>query len=515
MHDRLKNKTGEPKTMNKGSLLTNRFCFASALALWFALIVLPQVAAQTPANIGSQRVLFVDQWLIESMSDVTLKLHEPVRKEEVFRYDAAWEGFQSAYVSVMQDDSVYRMYYRAGGDLSREYTCMALSNDGIHWTRPSLGLFSFGGSTNNNIIWTGEKKAYWESHNFAPFKDLNPAAIPSQKYKAVTLSRRDYDGVTRKVLMGFVSPDAVHWSRIQEDPIMIEGGFDSLNVAFWDTVKSTYVCYSRTAIDGKRNVQLSTSPDFINWGSPTVLDYGTAPIEQFYTNGIIQFPREPHLYIGLPMRFVPERTTVGADDRVVDGLSDGVFMSSQDGLHWNRPFMEAYIRPGLIPENWGSAHGNQTAAWGILLTSPEEISVYWLEQYDYMNAPPQPPVLRRGTVRMDGFASVHATYAGGEFVTRPFTFQGDRLFINYATSAVGSVKVEIQDTNGEPVPGYDLASAKEIYGDELDRVVEWNDNPNVGALAGTPIKLRFVMMDADLYSIQFRSSEKSTLMGVY
>lgn len=501
--------------MNKGSLLTNRFWFVSALALSCTLLMPPQVPAQTPPNIGSQRVLFVDQWLVESMSGVALELHEPVRQEAVFRYDAPWEGFQSAYVSIMQDDEVYRMYYRGGGDLSREYSCMALSNDGIHWTRPSLGLFVFDGSTNNNIIWTGEKKAYWESHNFAPFKDLNPAATPSQKYKAVTLSRRDYDGVTRKVLMGFVSPDAVHWSRIQEDPIMIEGGFDSLNVAFWDTVQNTYVCYSRTAIDGKRNVQRTTSADFINWSSPTPLDYGGAPIEQFYTNGIFQYPREPRLYIGLPMRFVPERNTIGADDRPTDGLSDGVFMSSQDGLHWNRPFMEAYIRPGLIPINWGSAHGNQTPAWGILLSSSEEISVYWLEQYDYMNSPPQPPVLRRGTVRMDGFASVHATYAGGEFITKPLTFQGDRLFINYATSAVGSVKVEIQDINGVPVPGYELTSAKEIYGDELDRVVEWNDNPNVGPQAGTPVKLRFVMMDADLYSIQFRSSGLSTSMEVY
>jgi len=492
----------------------SRTTIALLLAVALTTLAGPEAAPQTPIEIGSELQLLADDRLIESASNARLKLHEPARREEVFRYDAPWEGFQSAYVSVMQDGDTFRMYYRGGGDLSREYTCMAESSDGINWTRPSLGLFDFGGSTNNNIIWTGEKKAYWESHNFAPFRDLNPAAVPSQKYKAVTLSRRDYDGVTRKVLMGFVSADAVHWQRIQEDPIMIEGGFDSLNVAFYDSVLNTYVCYSRTAIDGKRNVQRTTSPDFIHWSGPTVLDYGSAPIEQFYTNGIVQYFREPHFYIGLPMRFVPERTTIGADDRVVDGLSDAVFMSSHDGLRWYRSFMEAFIRPGLDQANWGSAHGNQTPAWGILATSPSEISIYWLEQYNMSAIPPEPPVLRRGTIRPDGFVSANAPYDGGEFVTKPVVFQGRTLFLNYSTSAVGSVRVEIQSMAGTPIPGFELASVKEIYGDELERIVEWSGSTDVSALAGTPVRLRFVMKDADLFSFQFRGGEPSTI-GIY
>jgi len=351
-------------------------------------------------------------------------MHSPQRQETVFIYDAPWEGWQSAYVTVMKDDDLYRMYYRAGGDYSREYAAYAESTDGIAWTRPVLNLFSDGSSTNNNIIWSGEKKAYWECHNFTPFKDENPNALPSQKYKAVTLSRRDIEGETRKILMGFVSPDGIHWSRIKEDPIIIYGSFDSQNVAFWDTNLNKYVCYSRTGIDGYRSVQRCTSDDFMNWTAPVPLDLGNTAPEHFYTNAIKTYFRAPKIYIGLPMRFVPERTIVGEDQRVVDALSDAVMISSHDGVNFSRYFMEAFIRPGLDQYNWGGGHGNQTPAWGLIPLNDEEISIYWLEEYKYYLPSTDAPKLRRGTIRTDGFASVNAPYRGGEFTTKLMSFMG-------------------------------------------------------------------------------------------
>jgi hypothetical protein len=258
------------------------------------------------------------------------------------------------------------------------------------------------------------------------------------------------------------------------------------------------VCYLREGREGKRSVQRCTSADFIHWSKPQWLDFGETPLEQFYTNGITPYFRNPHLYIGLPMRFVPERKTIGAESRKIDGLSDGVFMSSRDGLHFSRSFMEAFIRPGLDPNNWGNAHGNNTPLWGILPTGEAEISVYWMEHYGGI------PQVRRGTIRTDGFTSVNAPYRGGEMVTRPLIFEGKRLVINYSTSAVGNVKVEIQDAGGKPIPGFELEAAGEIYGDELARVAGWKGGADVGKLAGRPVRLRFVMKDADLFSFCFQ-----------
>jgi hypothetical protein len=111
--------------------------------------------------------------------------------------------------------------------------------------------------------------------------------------------------------------------------------------------------------------------------------------------------------------------------------------------------------------------------------------------------------LRRYALRLDGFGSAHADYAGGELVTRPLVFSGDRLTLNFATSAAGGIRVEIQDAEGRPIPGYALADGVEAIGNELERVVRWKGGHDVSSLAGRPVRLRLVMKDADLYAFRF------------
>jgi hypothetical protein len=110
---------------------------------------------------------------------------------------------------------------------------------------------------------------------------------------------------------------------------------------------------------------------------------------------------------------------------------------------------------------------------------------------------------RRYTLRLDGLASVNAPFAGGEMITKPLTFAGKELEINYSTSAGGIVRIELQDADGRAVPGFALADCLPIYGDEIARTVEWSSGRDVTALAGKPVRIRFVMEDADLFSIKF------------
>ena len=159
--------------------------------------------------------------------------------------------------------------------------------------------------------------------------------------------------------------------------------------------------------------------------------------------------------------------------------------------------MEGFLRPGRDRENW--TQRSNMIAWGIVPTAPDEISIYWTEHYTHPT-----DRLRRGTLRVDGFVSVNAGYAGGEVLTRPLCFDGSELAINYATSAAGSFRVEIQDADGKPLPGYALEDCPEIYGDEIERVVAWKGGADLSQLAGQPVRLRFVMKDADLYSLRFR-----------
>ena len=112
--------------------------------------------------------------------------------------------------------------------------------------------------------------------------------------------------------------------------------------------------------------------------------------------------------------------------------------------------------------------------------------------------------IERLTLRIDGFVSVHAPYRGGEMVTKPLRFSGRTLVVNYATSAAGSLRVELQDEDGEPLPGFGLGDCQEVIGDEIERVVSWKGGEDLSALRGKTVRVRFVMKDADLYSIRFR-----------
>jgi hypothetical protein len=86
-------------------------------------------------------------------------------------------------------------------------------------------------------------------------------------------------------------------------------------------------------------------------------------------------------------------------------------------------------------------------------------------------------------------------------VTRPFTFTGRKLALNYATSAVGNVQVEVQSPDGRAVQGFELTS--ELYGDEIEGIVQWPEGADVSRLEGEAVRLRFVLKDADLYSLRF------------
>lgn len=194
-------------------------------------------------NIGGRPELFVDHYLIDQMYGTQLKLHAPVKKEIAIAFDQPWEGpGSSAYNSVFFDGEKYRLYYRAcaqktakeKGDLSTaQYTCLALSDDGIHWEKPELGLVEFEGSTKNNILLSGIM-----SHNFSPFLDTNPACAPEARYKAVA-------GHISTGLVAYQSADGIHWSKMQEEPIIRDGALDSQNLCFYDPNIDGYQCYSR------------------------------------------------------------------------------------------------------------------------------------------------------------------------------------------------------------------------------------------------------------------------------
>ncbi|MCX6897993.1 MAG: hypothetical protein NT105_04760 [Verrucomicrobia bacterium] len=481
--------------------MTNKNILQSWLALAAGLVAFTAnqaCAADTPLDIGSRWELFVDDWLVAARRDVSLKLQEPQRREVVLATDAPWEGITSAYFRVVQDGPLIRLYYRGsvgGADSSEDQvTCVVESRDGIHFTRPKLGLIEIQGSKENNVIWKGI-----ESHNFTPFLDTNPAAKPDARYKALGGVKQPgknwITGDTPGGLYAFASADGLHWRKLQREPVLTKGAFDSQNLAFWDSVRGQYRCYNRAYAGNVRTIQSSTSTDFLHWSDGTPNRYAKdAPLEHFYTSATLPCPDAEHLLLSFPKRFMPQRKKIAAHKN--PGVSDAAFMSSRDGVNWDRTFLEAWVRPGRDEKNWTDR--NNMPACGIAQTAPGEWSLYISEHYQWPDNR-----IRRLVLPRHRIASAHAGARGGEFTTRPMIFSGGHLVLNYATSAAGSVQVEIQDASGQPLPGFALADMPLLYGDELDATVAWKSGTDVSALAGKPVRLRFVMKDADVYALQF------------
>ncbi len=438
-------------------------------------------------DIGARLELFVDRFMIDGLSGQAARmLHHPEPREIALQLEKPWEGPFSGYFTLMVDEGRFRMFYRGWGDLTRDaVTCVAESDDGIHFTRPNVGRYLWDESKQNNIVWMGPG-----THNFTPMKDPRPGTPADQRYKALASAG------PKNSLVAFVSPDGYQWTKLREQPVITDGAFDSQNLAFWDPVRKCYVSFFRDFHKGVRDIKTCTSRDFVQWTKPEWLDYGDAPNEHLYTNAILPYFRAPHILLGFPCRFVPGRKKIPTHKE--NGVNDGVLMSSRDGLHFER-WLEAFVRPGLDPLRWTDR--NNYIAWGLAPTSETEISIYWTEHYRYPTAR-----VRRGVLRTDGFVSVHAGRAGGELLTQPFTFAGNRLIINYDTSAVGTLRLELCDKDGNPYPGFTLADGEILFGSEIAHDVSWTQGANVGTLAGKPVRLRVRLKDADLYSFRFSAS---------
>ena len=297
---------------------------------------------------------------------------------------------------------------------------------------------------------------------------------------------------------------------MSDKPVIIKGKFDSQNLAFWDSARGEYREYHRAIRDG-RDIMTGTSSDFLNWTEPVWLQYYTGRITQLYTNQVTPYYRAPHIFLGFPARYVGGRGLLTplnerisrSSKRFGTDYTDGGFMTSRDGRSF-KMWPEGFIRPGLVEKGrW--VYGANFQNWGIIETkseipgAPNELSIYAKE-----GLWETPAALRRYTLRIDRFVSVEAPLSGGEFVTKPLKFEGKQLVMNFSTSAAGSVRVEIQTANGNPIKGFALADCPEIFGDRIERVVSFKGGSDVGQLAGKPIRLRFVIKDGDLYSIRFR-----------
>ncbi|MBQ7096478.1 MAG: hypothetical protein IJN96_00215 [Clostridia bacterium] len=474
---------------------------------------------------------FWDEYLVDTMhSDAILSSNRPERVGTCLRFDSPWEGKGSiAYNNILHDDGIYRMYYLTlfpehlpKNDNFQSYICYAESTDGINWTKPNLGICAHQGDFNTNILFDRSTND-WD--NFFVMKDENPACPPEQKYKAVaSWSTKNVHG-EGGYLMCLISADGIHFTPYK--PIETTKDCDSLNIIYWDRHRKKYICYFRGRHKKPeseckrfnegicRNIRITESDDFEHWSEPVRIDFSGAEDYPLYTSCISPYIFDDRYYIGFPTRYVERhdwtknydrlcgkeqrRKLMEVHPRIGLTVTDCVFMSSRDGLRWTR-FDEACMLPG--PEhdyNW--VYGDCYPAIGCIETKSRfggkdtEISVYAPDNH-FSDIP---EVFVRYVYRKDGFASYKADYNGKKLRTKPFTFNGKELEMNFRTSARGGIVVKFLDEHAVPLEGY---TSCEIFGDSTARVIDFDKD--LSALNEKTVRLEFEMCDAELYSIAFK-----------
>jgi len=500
--------------------MKSRIALTAMLALPASSVAMAQGANMTPfENIADRRQLFVDRSLIERMDGASLKLHEPVSGGAAIRIDKPWEGPANMGFSVLRHGGRYLMYYRAmtlapGDDGT---VCVATSDDGVNWTKPKLGLIERAGSRDNNVV----GQVGW--------LDTRPGVRADECIKAFNsepLSGRKHTPYAEppgpKRLVFWASGDGLRFHKLDPQPELVSrlrNCFDGGNTMFWSEAEGQYVLYYRwydgagESWNGHRTMARATSRDLLRWSMDVPMTYGDSPREQFYVNNTQPYFRAPHLYIAPAARFMEGRRAITEEQAAAISLksvgphrydqdcSDAVLLTSRAGsTRYDRTFMEAFVRPGPGAGNWASRANYPLT--GIFPCGQDRM-MFWVSRH-YMQDTWH---IERLLLRLDGFASVNAPYAGGVMLTKPFHFAGRRLAINYRTSAAGSLRVEILDRAGAPISGHALADCREIIGDEVERTVDWKNGADLGRLAGKTVRLRFAMKDADLYSFRFEGDD--------
>ena len=431
-------------------------------------------------SFGKRVEPLTDEYLIEKKEGLIFQYEKPEKIGMVISFDQPWEGERSLGLSCLDDNGRIMLYYRGSpsdvkdDDSNKQTSCLALSYDGKHFERAKANILDYDGIKDNNIV-----RMDINCHNFAPFLDKNPECKPEERFKAIGGT------LTTGGIRVWSSPDGIHWALMAEDPVITDGMFDSMNMAFFDVESGVYRAYFRTwsgdGYSGWRCISSAESKDFLHWGPTIPNEYpGVGICEHLYTNATRPIPGAEHMLISMPMRFMQTRKAF--PDYQYAGVSDLVMMTSRDGNTWNRPIKDSFIRAGLYEHEW--TQRCFITVGGIIQRG--DLFIF----YSTLNYERDDDGIFAYSVPRFRFMSLYADGKGGKLTTKELKFECNDIYLNFSTSSYGYLKVRILDTEGK-----EYYSSEEIYGNSLSREL------HIEGLNGKCGRMEIELYEANLYAI--------------
>ncbi len=273
----------------------------------------------------------------------------------LLKAEKPWESMCLSWFNVIHDAKGWHLWYSAYDKTYRNdndaLLCYASSDDGLHWTRPSLGLVEYEGSRDNNILFDARKGG--GLHGQCVF--LDPGAPPAERYKMVFI--REPLGYGGWFVHGAVSADGLRWTILPEP--LLKKNSDTQQVCFWD--RDRYRLYVRmwsgssTGIyDGKRQVGYSESKTFGAFPDPKVILEPDAqdPADLHFYNSAASRLRDD-LYVLFPSAYhtsdhlVRPHLVMSRDGRTVERIGRSpVLPFGKEGAFDSKSI---YVQPGAVP----------------------------------------------------------------------------------------------------------------------------------------------------------------------
>lgn len=449
-----------------------------------------------PIDVGRQ--LFVDDFLIESTTlKRTFHQAELHPANPILKPDKPWE--QETYPTAMPfsdgvwydpADKIIKMWYMGGYCAS---ICYATSKDGIQWEKPSLDV-----KPGSNVVFRKRRDST------TVWLDLEEKD-PERRYKLFRYDNTDRPetGTSDPAQSIFFSRDGIHWKEASA-PRWVKG---DRSTAFYNPFRKVWVYGIRDAAESGK---LKHARVRRYWEHPDVLtgaEWSEAKAP-FWVSADGHDPRHPE------MNIIPELYNLDcvAYESVMLGLFD-IWVGqkihrpkpnyltvgfSRDGFHWDRTSREPFIPLGNRKGDWN--WGNVQSAGGCCLVVGDKLYFY-VSGRAGVDGSAGSGVCTTGlaTLRRDGFASMNAGETECTLTTRPVVFRGKYLFVNAAANG-GELRVEVLDQDGKPNKSFTRSKCTPIRTDKTLQAVKWGRKADLSALASQPVKLRFHLRNARLYS---------------
>ncbi|MBT4817417.1 MAG: hypothetical protein HON70_17060, partial [Lentisphaerae bacterium] len=461
--------------------------------------------------------LFIDDRLVGSCKGLSRRVHPATKRGPVVLPDAPWEeGRVGFYGSILDVDERLHMWYwaqtpRHNGTWERGLA-LAVSDDGMAWTKPRLGVQERCGSRDNNLVDT-----------FGDTVSLNPNGGPDDRFVLLRpLHREEPD---RGGLYVALSGDGIHW-RPQEQRLFPfipdtqnQVQFDQ-RLAKWVAYVRTWTpnrCVGRIEIDDLLSPWPFTDnlPPYHIWGPefaavpgdeiPVVFRASPdidGPETDVYTPVVVEYPWADDVYMMFPSMYAHLPPPGRGGKYGNDGHLDVHLALSRDGITWDRPDSRPYLPLGCD----GEADSCMLYMFAGTARRGDLILHYYCGYRSTHGAHPdgaefEPGAICLATQRLDGFVSMSAGTDTGSLLTLPMIISGERLELNMATAASGSCRVEIVEATGAAIPGFALSDCEPLVGNAVHTPVRWRGSDGgLRGLNSVPVRLRFELRNADLFA---------------